>query len=371
MASSQEELTEFVTSEDASNLPLPEELVIDVLEDIDQCADFAADVLDSSDEFEEIREELNQEIQQVDSDVGSFDTVGGVDGSYTAIEGAGMSIGMCSAVCVGENLGYNKEVFATPQSQQINLACQGIGTMLEFKTISESSEEMVIFDGSFISGLVNLNEFITQVKNTDEPLWEVLDPILEELFAKENYVLSAIRDRIVVASPKRSSSTYFLENHYPEYTDQFSDRSFFTLVLQAGDYILVDRSDDQTSTNYARGSNYVKDKEARKVEKFYDETGFINVYYKPKPWSRAYRLELPKTDNMSQNTEKIIQSFGEQIIDPSVVEPYPQWLADTMCKKIVELSDVFREGIQNRLASEGYDSEEVNSLLQGYRTEVM
>lgn len=363
----QEELGTFTGTQSSPDVPLPEELVNDVLTDIEPCADFAAGVLDSSDKFEQIREELSGQIHEVSSNGETYDSVSGVDGSYTAIEGAGMSIGLCSAVGAGEEFRYNKEVFPSPGSQDIGKACQGIGTMLEMKTVVESPADLVIYDGSFVSALVNLNQLLGRINQSEQPLWDVIDPIMKRLYSEENYPLKALRDTVIVGSPKRSSSTYFLEQHYPDYIDRFSDRSFFSMILEPDEYVSFSRT--ESGTNYGRESDYVRSEEGQKIEEFFDEVGFKTVFYRPQPWSRAYRLEIPRRFSTTEY-EKIIRSFGAEVIDPSMLEPYPQWLADTLCKKIVEMTSVLREGIQNRLSEEGYDSEEVTSLLQGYRTEM-
>lgn len=363
----QQQLPQYIDTDEVEDVPLPEELVTDILGDIEECADFAAGVLDSADEFEEIREELDGKINIANPSGLTYDSVGGVDGSYTAIEGAGMSIGLCSAVCAGKHFTYTKEVFPSPDSQDLGVACQGIGTMLEMKIAAESSEDLIIYDGSFVSALVNLNQLLGRINETRQTLWSVIDPIMERLYQDDNYPLRALRDTTIVGSPKQSSSTYFLDRHYPEYVNQFSDRAFFSLVLEPNEYITIDRK--ESGTNYGRGSDYVNEYDAKLVESFYDTTGFKVCFYKPEPWSRAYRLEIPRTHSETEY-EKIIRSFGQEIVDPAMLEPYPQWLADTLCKKIVEMTDVMKEGIQNRLSDEGYDSEDVNALLRGYRTEI-
>lgn len=369
MSFEQERLSRFGEYESTEDVPLPEEMISDVLSDIDDCADYAADVLDSLEDFEQIRNELSDQIKTIGAGP-TYDSIAGVDGSYTAIEGSGMSIGMCSAVRAGDEFGYQKEVFPTPDTQDITQACRGIGTMLEMKAVCDSTEDMVIFDGSFISALTNMNELLGRINESPhQALWDVIEPALDRHFLGSNYPLKALREKRVVASPKRSTSTYFLENHFPEYVDRFSDRSFFSMALKSGEYLHFNKVEEDV--NFGRKSDYFYREDGEALEKFFENSGYIVGFYKPEPWSRAFRLEVPRTRNVEDNYKKIIRTFGEQIIDPSMLEPYQQWLADTLCKKIVEVSNLMKEGIQNKLSDEGYDSEQVNQLLRGYRTEVM
>lgn len=377
----QQNITDFTGTDGMEDIPLPESLVSDVLQQTDNCADFAADMLDSIDEFEEIRENLIRDgtIKKVNPETNSYDSICGVDGSYDVIEGSGVSIGLCSAVRVGSKLGHNVRVFPTPDSPNIGVACQGIGTMLEMKSVVESTEDLVIVDGSFVSVLVNLNQLLgkwSDSRENQDGMWEVIEDMVQDLYGRQNYLYDALTEQRVVASPKRSSSSYFLEqrDEYSEYSSRFSDRAFFSQVLNAGEYVSITRREidhSESGTNYARGATRIVDRdEAEKIEQFYDHRGFKILFYKPEPWSRAYRLEIPRSNQIT-DYEKALSTFGDEIVDPTLLEPYPQWLADTMCKKIIETSGAVKEGIQNRLASEGYDPEDVNALLRGHRTELL
>lgn len=366
----QQNLDYFRQFEELEDIPLPEALVSDVLGEMDRCADFAGNVLDSTEGFQEdVRDALQDDIQTLDEDGPTYDTVSGVDGSYTSIEGTGVTVGICSAVSAGDEFHYEKEVFPAPASQHMSTALQGISTMLEMKTAIESEDEMVIYDGSFVSALVNLNQLLQRrEQEPSQGLWDPVDPLLEKLFLDEHYFLDALKKSVFIASPKRSPSARFLQDEYPEFVNRFSDRAFFSAVLEEGEYFLTQRTEG--GTNYARGSFFVEDDVTRQVEDMFDDEGFVVAFYKPHAWTRAYRMEIPKSPETVGNYEKIMRTYGGQILDPSMVEPYPQWLADAMARKISELSEMMKDGIQNKLSNEGYEPEQVNALLQGYRTEM-
>lgn len=366
----QQDLGYFRQFEELEDIPLPEALVSDVLGEMDRCADFAGNVLESSEGFrDDVRNDLGEKIQHLEPDGPMYDSICGVDGSYTSIEGTGVTVGICSAVSAGEEFHYNKEVFPAPASQHMGIALQGITTMLEMKTAIESQEEMVIYDGSFVSALVNLNQILQRRETKpNQGLWDAVDPLLERYFQEKHYFLDALKKSVFIASPKHSPSANYLQNNYPEYVNRFSDRAFFSAVLEEGEYFLTQRT--ERGTNYARDSFYVDDSITREVEDMFDEQGFVVCFYKPYEWTRAYRMEIPKSPETVGNYESIMRTFGSEIVDPSMIEPYPQWLADAMAKKISELSEMMKDGIQNKLSSEGFEPEEVNSLLQGYRTEM-
>ena len=370
MPPDQSTLTGYTTDEELEEIPLPEELVSDVLGETEQCAEFAQDVLDESEGFrEEVREDLGDRIQRVDDGL-TYETTAGVDGSYTVIEGSGVSIALNSAVIAGDEFQYSKEVFPAPASQDITTACQGLTTIQEMELVTQASSDMVIYDGSFISALVNLNQLLG--RRNEEPnqgLWDQVDPLLDEYFYGENYFLDAMKEHIVIGAPKRSPSTHFLQEHYEEYVERFSDRAFFSMILEEGEYVLDHRY--ESGTNYGRDSPFVASDDTQAVENFFDREGFLICFYKPEPWTRAYRLEIPESPVTNDQHEQIMRTFGEEIIDPSLLEPYPQWLADAMCKKIVEVSEALKDGVENKIATEtDHDPGLVHSILQGYRTEM-
>jgi len=369
MDQEQSTLTGYSSPEELEEIPLPEELVSDVLGETDRCAEFAEKVLETSEGFrEEVRDDLADDIKEL-GDGAIYEAISGVDGSYTILEGSGVSIGLCSAVSAGNEFTYSKEVFPAPPSQDITTACQGITTMLEMKSVTETSESMVIYDGSFISALVNLNQILgRRNQNPNQGLWKTVDPLLDKLFYHEKYFLNTLKNQVIVASPKQSPSTHYLKENYEEYVDQFSDRAFFSRVLDAGEYLVTKRR--ETGTNYGRDSAFMPEEEGREVESFFENQGFYICFFKPEPWTRAYRLEIPNSPKVQGRLEKILRSFASEIIDPSMLEPYPQWLADAMCKKIVEVSEALKDGVENKLSTEtDFDPSEVHALLQGYRTE--
>lgn len=367
----EEPLTQRKLGEELDEVSLPADLVQEVLAESDACADFVHGMIDDSEGFrEEIREELNDSIRELPAG-NTFGNTAGVDGSFDIVRSAGVNIAVCSAVSAAKEFEYAKEVFAAPPSQDVPVVCQGVMGMLELKLTAINSADLTIFDGSFTSVLVNLNAMITrESRRSSDSVWSSADDILSRLFLNNTYFTDVLEDTKVVAAPKNATSSEFLENNYDEYAERFSDGAFFTRILQPGEYItfVSKESDMGRTTNLGSAASTYSPPDSDEVVDFFQDKGFLTCYYRPAPWAKAYKLEIPNVLHLENETEKVLRSFGDQIIDPAMIEPYQQWLADAMSKKIVEVTDALKNKVQHRLQDQGHNTNTINSILKGYRT---
>ncbi len=354
---------------DEDDIPLPEALVADVLESADDVADHIEDLFDVDPEaIAEGRDTLEDEIHELEEDGQACESVAAVDGSYNAIDGTSIAAGLCTAVRAGADLDHASTVFPTLPSQDMATAMQGLTTMLEMQLVHGANSDVVIYDGSFIAALTRTNQLLEAFsQDPSKPIWKTVLPMIEDLFTEDHFV-NALTDSPVVASPKRSTSSHVLESHsdLEQYADRFTDVSYFSRILEPGEYYAAVRQ--ETGTNYGADYEIVDEQTATRIEDAFDNTGFAVYLYRPASFAGAYRIEIPKTTVMPDH-EEILRAFGKEIPDPAMIEPYPQWLADKMAKKGSGLTDALLDKIQTQLGQAGYSATDINALLQGYRTE--
>jgi len=363
-----------MVEEREEQLTLPEEIVKDLLAQTEVCANFVKELLLNANYLkDEARSKLQQEgrlcqVRDVEPCV-EPDRVEGVDGSLDIIHGAAVDFAVCAAVGVGKDIRHIIEVLPTSHSQFLSRTCQGVMTMLELRLMAESQAPLIIYDGSFISALVRVNAALAaREEHPDDGLWQHVDPLFKRLSEIPAWFLSVLNSN-VVACPKLSTSDSFIRQHFPSLKGVFSDRSFFTFVLEPGEFVVHKPS--FPATNLGRTSRFIQNHpDRRKVELFFDRVGFWEVFYRPHVWSPAYKLEMPGRLSFGLKDEiaPILQTFRSLLPDPSLLEPYPQFLADALCRQISAGIDALRDGVESLLCAEGLDAREVHSTLTGYRT---
>ncbi|MBW1976000.1 MAG: DNA double-strand break repair nuclease NurA [Deltaproteobacteria bacterium] len=95
------------------------------------------------------------------------------------------------------------------------------------------------------------------------------------------------------------------------------------------------------------------------------------IYYKPHDWIPALRIEVPKVVSTNKHRLAIVlQGIKHQCATPSMLEPYPLYLADRTVKALSRAIPTFRQVTTQRI-SEKYKGNigEIFMAMHGYRTE--
>lgn len=347
----------------------------DLLSKIERCAEFVRALLSQGGEIrQQARDKLQREgklrrLGAIEPFADPAD-VEGVDGSLDIVHAAAVDFAVAAAVAVGRALRHRVEVISAAHSQFLSRACQGIMTMLELRLIAESQAPLIIYDGSLISALVRVNSALAaREEHPEDGLWRQVDPVFQSMSEVPAWFLESLNKR-VIACPKLSASDSFLSAHFPGLKGIFSDRSFFTLVLEPGEFVAHKPPFPQT--NLARTSRFIRDHpDRRRVEEFYDRDRFWEVFYRPHSWSAAYKLEVPgkfRFDPGADDLSPMLETFRGLLSDPSLQEPYPQFLADALCRQISVGVNALRDGVESLLCSQGIDISAIRSTMAGYRT---
>ena len=95
------------------------------------------------------------------------------------------------------------------------------------------------------------------------------------------------------------------------------------------------------------------------------------IYYKPHSWSPAIRIEVPFYVAEDKNKLVVLlQNIKRQCEIPSIMEPYPLYMADRIAKKISPAISAYKQIIVNQLISKPNQHEsDILFMMHSYRTE--
>jgi len=151
----------------------------------------------------------------------------------------------------------------------------------------------------------------------------------------------------------------------------YDDRGMLTLLLNPGELTkprVLEQPEQRWHLNTGglpRTAREIADEIIASLE------GVHVFYYKPQGWLPALRVEV--SASVAANTHRlatVVQGLKHQTATPSMLEPYPIYLADRMVKALARSIPAFRQVTTQRI-SEKYagDIGEVFFAMHGYRSE--
>lgn len=200
--------------------------------------------------------------------------------------------------------------------------------------------QTVIVDNSFWSFLMEVNQAITAFSNhlgSDERFEGIVDEIVSGF-------PMMLENEFAIAMPKSSVSQSISKN--PKFKDLFvqpiADRPVCSRVLDADEYLRPEPLKDVGS--FGMGKKNKVNVEQRKfspqqvdrIKEIYESELYF-TYYKPWPYSRAYRIEARK----DKFTNDLFASIKEATRLREIAEPEPQFLVDHAVKQINAVQQLY------------------------------
>ena len=153
------------------------------------------------------------------------------------------------------------------------------------------------------------------------------------------------------------------------------DRGLLTLLLNAGELTRprpLAEPDSPWHLNVRQLPDGVRSEAQLLAEGITSSIGNIQVFYlKPQEWLPALRVEV--SASVATNTHRlscVVQGIRHQTATPSMLEPYPIYLADRTAKALARAIPAFRQVTTQHVAeSYGGDIGEVFFAMHGYRSE--
>ena len=216
-------------------------------------------------------------------------------------------------------------------SHELRLAATPMRVAAECEFLSQAKEP-TIADTSYWSFLMEVNQAITR---SEHSVLSALQQAVSRL-VDEQIFLKMIRNPLVFPMSKTSESETFSKG--------VSDRQFLTEILEPGEYIQPRTLTQGTSGSFGIEKRRFRQSERTELEAFF-KTRLGVTFYKPHPWSRAYRIE-GHMDKL--NDQQWLQSLFTAINlhtahNRCVIEPWPQFMADYTAKTLSGIKTLYGE----------------------------
>jgi hypothetical protein len=235
----------------------------------------------------------------------------------------------------------------------------------------KAPHEVVMLDGTLTLPIIYFNQAINQSRQAPH-----LKCSQEFLAAAGGYFAAYRRllwsdqtDRHFIALPKYSTRREF--GRKLDWPHEQDDRGLLTLLLQPGE-LTTPLPMEQPSQAWHLAHSGLKENAAQCASEIVDGLQQVHVfYYKPHAWLPALRVEAAQ--GVASNKHRlacVVQGLKHQCSTPSMLEPYPVYLADRTAKALARAVPAFRQ-VATQQISEKYEGDigEVFFAMHGYRSE--
>lgn len=271
-------------------------------------------------------------------------------------------------------------VAAEPHSADTATVLRAVMLGEELRLITEAPHDLLMLDGTLTLPIIYFNQALNKAPETAQLrcAQTFLDNCPNYLETYLAVLRSERSDKHFVALPKYSTRREIgKELGWPESHD---DRGMLTMLLNPGELTkprqLEHPRDSSGNITWHLGTQRLPAETRRRAAELADEVlaalGPIRVfYYKPQEWLPALRVEV--SASVASNTHRlatVVQGIKHQTATPSMLEPYPIYLADRTVKALARAVPAFRQVTTQRI-SEQYEGDigEVFFAMHGYRSE--
>ena len=366
-----------------SFLEIPASLVEQMLQRTNEIGD----ILQSSmHDINRKREKFRLQLEQIgllDNDI-NFGNIkplvsGGVDGAYAVDRLLGTDLLFAAAVGVeglnelenGKRIAPNHDVFVYPEKHNPEnmISARAIMVEMEIKLAANAPYDIVYLDGSLTTALIHMYKAINFIENLNSKSSDKIREDFKDFLISYKKILD-FKDsyKYYLGIPKYTSRNDIGKNlHWPE---NYDDRAILTLILDPGEFT---RPKLFTSEEGWHVRLPYEDNELRVLMQQVI-SGIKNlsvIYYKPHPWCPALRIEMPSAiagDETKLNS--ILINIKNQCQTPSIMEPFPLYMADRIAKHMAPAIPAYKQIIMNQMTQlNDHNEKDIFFLMHSYRTE--
>lgn len=374
---------------------LPAALVDEIL---DKTSDIAQELLISFHEVKDEREASRAKLADsglvlTESSLGYSlpPTTCAADGSYAIERLLATDLAAAAAVAV-EGLAPPSEkrhwelprhksfVAAEPHHENTATVLRAVMLGEELRLMTEAPHDLIMLDGTFTLPAIYFNQALSEAPRVTKLhcAQEFLGNCSVYLEAYLTALRSERSDKHFVALPKYSTRREIgAELGWPE---SYDDRGMLTMLLNPGELTKPrrlehprdSRGDITWHLNTGRLPAELRREATELANEIVSALGPLRVfYYKPQEWLPALRIEI--SEGVAMNSHRlatVVQGIKLQTATPSMLEPYPIYLADRTVKALSRALPTFRQITTQRI-SEEYEGDigEVFFAMHGYRSE--
>lgn len=366
-----------------SFLEIPASLVEQMLQKTNEIGE----ILQSSmDNINRKREKFRLQLEQIgllDNDINFGNTKplvsGGVDGAYAVDRLLGTDLLFAAAVGVeginelenGKRIAPNHDVFVYPEKHNPEnmISARAIMVEMEIKLAANAPYDIVYLDGSLTTALIHMYKAINFIENLNSKSSDKIKEDFKDFLISYKKILD-LKDsyKYYLGIPKYTSRNDIGKNlHWPE---NYDDRAILTLILDPGEFT---RPKLFTSEEGWHVRLPYEDEELRVLMQQVI-SGIKNlsvIYYKPHPWCPALRIEMPSaTAGDETKLNSILINIKNQCQTPSIMEPFPLYMADRIAKHMAPAIPAYKQIIMNQMTQlNDHNEKDIFFLMHSYRTE--
>lgn len=366
-----------------SFLEIPASLVEQMLQKTNEIGEILQSSMhDINHKREKFRLQLEQ-IGLLDNDINFGNTKplvsGGVDGAYAVDRLLGTDLLFAAAVGVeginelenGKRIAPNHDVFVYPEKHNPEnmISARAIMVEMEIKLAANAPYDIVYLDGSLTTALIHMYKAINFIENLNSKSSDKIKEDFKDFLISYKKILD-LKDtyKYYLGIPKYTSRNDIGKNlHWPE---NYDDRAILTLILDPGEFT---RPKLFTSEEGWHVRLPYEDEELRVLMQQVI-SGIKNlsvIYYKPHPWCPALRIEMPSaTAGDETKLNSILINIKNQCQTPSIMEPFPLYMADRIAKHMAPAIPAYKQIIMNQMTQlNDHNEKDIFFLMHSYRTE--
>ena len=332
------------------------------------------------------REKFRLQLEQIgllDNDINFGNTKplvsGGVDGAYAVDRLLGTDLLFAAAVGVeginelenGKRIAPNHDVFVYPEKHNPEnmISARAIMVEMEIKLAANAPYDIVYLDGSLTTALIHMYKAINFIENLNSKSSDKIKEDFKDFLISYKKILD-LKDtyKYYLGIPKYTSRNDIGKNlHWPE---NYDDRAILTLILDPGEFT---RPKLFTSEEGWHVRLPYEDEELRVLMQQVI-SGIKNlsvIYYKPHSWCPALRIEMPSaTAGDETKLNSILINIKNQCQTPSIMEPFPLYMADRIAKHMAPAIPAYKQIIMNQMTQlNDHNEKDIFFLMHSYRTE--
>lgn len=303
---------------------------------------------------------------------------GGVDGAYAVDRLLGTDLLFAAAVAVsgineenGKRIIPSHDVFVNPEKHNPEnmIAARAIMVEMEIKLAANAPYEIVYLDGSLTTALIHMYKAINFIEILNTKSSEKIKKDFKDFLISYKKILEFKEtDKYYLGIPKYTSRNDIGKNlHWPQ---EYDDRAILTLILDPGEFT---RPKLFTSEEGWHIRLPYKDEELKILMQDVI-SGIKNlsvIYYKPHSWCPALRIEMPLAiarDERKLNA--ILYNIKNQCQTPSIMEPFPLYMADRIAKHMAPAIPAYKQIIMKQMTELADNNEkDIFFMMHSYRTE--
>jgi hypothetical protein len=366
-----------------SFLEIPASLVEQMLMKTNEIGDMLqSSIHDINCKKEKFRLQLEQ-VGLLDNDI-NFRNIkplnsGGVDGAYVVDRLLGTDLLFAAAVGVeginelenGKMIPSNHDVYVNPEKHNPEnmIAARAIMVEMEIKLAANAQYDIVYLDGSLTTALIHMYKAINFIENLNTRSSDRIKEDFKEFLVSYKKILDVEDpEKFYLGIPKYTSRNDIGKNlHWPE---NYDDRAILTLILDPGEFtrpklftseegwhVRLPYEDEELDTLMQQVVSGIKN--------------LCVVYYKPHAWCPALRIEMPAAlvrDETKLNT--ILYNVKSQCQTPSIMEPFPLYMADRIAKHMAPAIPAYKQIIMKQMTQISDNNEkDIFFLMHSYRTD--